>query len=105
LPLDVDMFVDDGPGRTRSPRVNTGASRIVRRVERKPLALPAPGERAGRTADRAENRCGHANHGSARKFDADSPLISGQRLFSYLLGFSYFREIRTPFIKVVYNFN
>lgn len=55
LPLDVDTFVDGGPGRTRSPRVTTGASCVGRRVERELLALPAPGERAGRTADRAEN--------------------------------------------------
>ena len=46
LPLDVDEFVDDDsdPGR---------------RVEREPLALPAPAERAaGRTRDRPKNRRG-----------------------------------------------
>jgi hypothetical protein len=45
LPLDVDEFVDDSdPGR---------------RVEREPLTLPAPAERAaGRTRDRPKNRRG-----------------------------------------------
>jgi hypothetical protein len=86
-------------------RLAPRASRVGRRVEREPLALPAPGERAGRTRDRPENRHGRAKYASARKFDADSARISGQRLCINLLGHRLFVGIWTPFLKVVYNFN
>ena len=118
LPLDVDKFVDDDSDpdapetsarpvttTTPIPRPTAGASRVGRRVEREPLALPAPGERAGRTRDRPENRRGRAEYASARKFDADSARISGQRICINLLGHRLFVGIWTPFLKVVYYFD
>ena len=57
------------------------------------------------TRDRPENRRGRAKYASARKFNADSARISGQRLCIYLVGHRLFFGIWTPFLKVVYNFD